>query len=109
MVVGLGNFPVYTSGGQPHALLDLPSPAEQVSKRGYLRRFPSPLPRLQEQAVECVRVGKGLRHQQNHCLQIHWTFGSIILSSAHLPWTLDNAMISSVNFFDEVIRKWDTG
>ena len=44
---------------------------------GHPRILPSPLSRLQEGALECVGTGKGLRHQQNHSLQIHWTFGSI--------------------------------
>ena len=33
--------------------------------------------RLQEQAVEYVGARKGLPHQQNHSLQIHWTFGTL--------------------------------
>ena len=45
-------------------------------QRGHPRHLPPPLSRLQEQAVECQRIGKGLRHQQNHSIQIHWTFGS---------------------------------
>lgn len=39
--------------------------------------LPPLLSRFQKRAVECVRVGPGVRHQQNHDLQVYWTFGSI--------------------------------
>lgn len=43
----------------------------QKNRRQHSRNLPPPLSRLQEQAVECVRIGKGLRSQRNHSLQIH--------------------------------------
>ena len=67
-----------------------PTAGEQ---RGHPRSFPSPLPRIQAQAVERVGARKGLPHQQNHRLQIHWTFGSINLSYAHFHWTWDYAIM----------------
>ena len=65
----------------------------QVSKEDIPATFLRHYPRLQEQAVECQRIGKGLRHQQNHRIQIHWTFGSIKSSHTHFTWVWDYAII----------------
>lgn len=52
-VVGSGICPLFAPGGQPDALT--------MPKRGHPSHFPSPLPCLQEQAVESIRTRKGLR------------------------------------------------
>ena len=41
------------------------------------RHIPAPLSRTQERTTQHQRIGKGLRYQQNHRLQIQEPLGSI--------------------------------
>ncbi|MBE6976012.1 MAG: hypothetical protein E7439_02300 [Ruminococcaceae bacterium] len=43
-------------------------------QRGHSRKFSLPLSRPQKRATEHQRIGEGLRHQQNHRLQIQSPF-----------------------------------
>ena len=50
--------------------------------------LPPPLSRLQKREAECFRIGKGMRYQQNHGIQVYWTFGRIKMEQGSSPCSI---------------------